>query len=178
LSNALPQWSPLHAPQGGSELIVQEATIMRNEARIEMIDHMHRVLIALLALIASAVAAGCGGGTGHQQTGVPTPPVAEQVRHALRDSLKSPTLPAMTDAQRPRLPFTAVADCSGPAGGGAGRYRCLTTPRKTHGIRSIIVQVRSDGQWSTQPLAVETTLHGRGTTAVTSVWGFGIRMPS
>jgi hypothetical protein len=137
---------------------------------------MDRVLAALLVLIASAVVVGCGGGSGHQRTGVPSPPVTEQVRQALLDALHHPSPPTMTDAQRPRLPFTAVAACSGPKSGGVGRYRCVTTPRGTDGIRSVLVRVRSDGQWSTQPLTVTARLHGHRTRAVTGLWGVGIQM--
>jgi hypothetical protein len=139
-----------------------------------MIVRMDRALAALLALSAAAVAAGCGGGTRHQQT---TPPVTEQVRQALVASLNNPSLPAMTDAQRPRLPFTAVASCSGPDGGGAGQYQCQTTPRGPDGIDSITVQVRSNGQWSTQPLAVKARLRGHSTSAVTGLWGVGVQLP-
>ena len=139
---------------------------------------MRRALIGLDALAALVVAAGCGGGTTREQANVATPPVTEQVRQALRDSLKGPVLPDMTTAQHPRLPFVAVAGCTGPTGGGAGRYECATTPRGGHGIRSITVEVRRDGRWSTQPLTVQARVHGHRATAVTSVWGFGIRLPS
>ncbi|HVP03703.1 MAG TPA: hypothetical protein VMT10_14125 [Solirubrobacteraceae bacterium] len=138
---------------------------------------MHVVRAALLALTASAAAAGCGGGTSPQQTAAPALPVSEQVRQALLDSLHGPSLPEMADAQRPRLPFTAVAGCSGPAQGGAGQYRCVTTPRGIHGVRAVTVRVSSNGQWSTQPLQVEARLRGHATRAATSVWGFGIRLP-
>jgi hypothetical protein len=137
---------------------------------------MRRVLMLLGGL--AAVASGCGGGTKQPQGGVPMPPVTQQVRHALVDSLRNPSLPAITDAQRPRLPFIAVAGCSRPDGGGAGQYQCATTPRGADGMRSITVQVDNKGQWSTQPLTVRTQLHGRPTSAVTSVWGVGIQLPS
>ena len=135
---------------------------------------MRRELIALGALL---IAGGCGGGgPRHSPPRAATPPVAQQVRAALLESLSRPALPDMTTAQRPHLPFVAISACSGPAGGAAGRYRCATTPRGRRGLRSVTVQVKRDGTWSTQPLTV--TLRGRRTTAVTSVWGTGIRMPS
>jgi hypothetical protein len=139
---------------------------------------MHRVLLALGALAASTVAIGCGGGATHHQTSAPPSAVTEQVRQALVDSLKNPALPDMATAQRLRLPYLAVGACTGLAGGRAGRYKCETTPRGSRGIRSITVQVAPDGTWSTQPLPVEARVHGHQTTAVTSVWGFGIRIPS
>jgi hypothetical protein len=135
---------------------------------------MERVVAVPLALIATAATGGCGGGSGHQQT---IPPVTEQVRQALVASLQNPSLPAMSDAQRPRLPFTAVASCSGPDGGGAGQYRCVTTPRGSRGVRLITVEVKNNGQWSTQPLPVQARLHGRPTSAVTGLWGVGIELP-
>jgi hypothetical protein len=138
---------------------------------------MCRVLM-LLGVIA-AVASGCGGGTKQQEGGVPTPPVTDQLRQALLDALKNPALPDMSAAHRPRLPFVAVTTCTGPIGGGAGRYECATSPRGRHGIRSITVNVARDGKWSTQPLAVHATVHGHRTGAVNfGLWGFGIRLPS
>jgi hypothetical protein len=141
-----------------------------------MMRHMHRALMALGALAATTLASACGGGK-HQQSSAPTPPVIEQVRQALLDSLKIPALPDMTTDQHPLLPYTAVGACVGPTGGGAGRYQCATTPRGRRGVRSITVQVRGDGEWSTQPLTVWATLHGRRTTAATSLWGTGIHIP-
>jgi hypothetical protein len=124
--------------------------------------------------------AGCGGGAKRheQRAGAATPRVTEQVRQALADSLKRPFSPNMSTAQLPRLPFVAVASCAGPVAGGAGSYRCVTTPRGAHGMRSVTVRVKSDGSWSTQPIRVPTGVHGHGTPAVTAIWGAGIQLPS
>lgn len=137
---------------------------------------MCRVLMLVGAL--TAAASGCGG-TNHQEGGVPRPTVTEQVRQALLDASKSPALPDMSAAQRPRLPFVGVTACTGPTGGGAGRYECATRPRGRHGLRSITVNVTRDGKWSTQSLPVAAKVHGQRTSVVNlGLWGLGIRVPT
>ena len=136
---------------------------------------MARALLASAAVIAALLMTACAGGTKHDPSDT-AQPVSEQVRQALVDALDHPALPDMSAAQRPRLPYVDVGVCVGPSGGGAGRYRCTTTPRGPDGVRSISVQVGHDGAWSTQPLTVRATLHGRSTTAATSVWGTGIHL--
>jgi hypothetical protein len=137
-----------------------------------------RCVLMLLGALAAA-ASGCGGGAKHQEGGVPAPPVTEQVRQALLDALRNPALPEMRAAQRPRLPFVGVTACTGPTGGGAGRYECATRPRGRHGIRSITVNVTPDGKWSTQSLAVDARVHGHRTSAVNfGLGGVGIQVPS
>jgi len=132
-----------------------------------------------VAVIVTALLIGaCGGGhANHRERPEPAPPVKEQVREALLGALGTPAFTGLTAAHRPRLPYGAVASCKGPADGGAGRYRCVTTPRGRHRLRSVDVQVKSDGQWSTRPLHIETTFRGRRLSAVTAVWGVGIQLP-
>jgi hypothetical protein len=138
---------------------------------------MRPMRILLGAAAATVGLGGCGGGSHPRDAGVRARPVAEQLRQALTDSLKAPALPDMVSVRRPRLPFVAVSGCTGPAAGAAGRYTCATTPRGRRGVRSVAVHVRSDGSWSTDPIPVQATLHGHGTTAVTGIWGAGIRLP-
>jgi hypothetical protein len=136
---------------------------------------MRRVLMLLGAL--AAVTSGCGGGAKQQEGGVPTPPVTDQVRQALLDALKNPALPDVSAEQRPRLPFVTVTACTGPTGGGAGRYECATSPRGRHGIRSITVNVTRDGKWSTQPVTTDARSHGHTSAVNFGLAGFGIRIP-
>jgi hypothetical protein len=112
----------------------------------------------------------CGGGGHHNASPAP---VAEQVRQALLDALTHPALPALNTARRPQLPYVGVSVCVGPAHGGAGRYRCTTTPRGRRGLRSITVRVKPDGSWSTEAVKVR----GQRSAGVTSIWGVGIRLP-
>jgi hypothetical protein len=83
----------------------------------------------------------------------------------------------MTPSQQPQLPYTAVTSCAGPRAGGAGRYRCATTPRGARGVRSVTVLVGRDGQWSSEPLTIAVTHRGHPIGARTAVWGVGIRFP-
>ena len=127
--------------------------------------------VALMGLV--LVCGGCGGGG--SKTAPPTPPVAEQVREALSGALGSPALTGVVPAQRPQLPYTAVRACTGP--GGAGRYRCTTTPRGRRGVRIVAVRVKPDGQWSSEVLTIALNQRGRRMAARTAVWGVGIRFP-
>jgi hypothetical protein len=138
---------------------------------------MARMLAALGSVTAVMVIGACGGPGPRRESPASARSVSEQVRQALLGVLESPALPQMATARRPRLPYSAVRACVGPPQGSAGRYRCATTPRGPRGVRSVAVQVRSDGEWSTQPLPVETTVSGHSATAVTSVWGTGIQLP-
>jgi hypothetical protein len=133
---------------------------------------MQRLLRIAGAVLAPLLLLGCGAD--HRSAGphaAPPPPVAVQVRDALVTALHQPAAP------RARLPYRAVAGCTGPATGGAGRYRCHTTPRGEHGLRELAVDVRADGTWSTAPVPVTSVLRGHRRPAVSSVWGTGIRMP-
>jgi hypothetical protein len=132
-----------------------------------------------LGLIAAALTAGllpgCGGKRGSAAPAAAPPPVAVQVRDALMGALRQPAAPLA--AQRTRLPYRSVAACTGPAAGGAGRYRCHTTPTGRHGLREVAVDVRADGTWSTAPVPVTRMFRGHRRPAVSSIWGTGIRMP-
>ena len=129
---------------------------------------------ALIGLV--LMLGGCGGS--HRTPRAPAPPaVAEQVREALLGALGSPALTGMTPAQQPQLPYTAVTSCRGPRAGGAGRYRCATTPRGDKGVRSVAVRVRRSGQWSSEPLTIAVTHRGHRIGARMAVWGVGIRFP-
>src|SRR5438552_8934422 len=123
-----------------------------------------RLTVSGLFGLALAVT-GCGGGDkrlhGAAADGDHAPPVAEQVREALLGALGSPALTGLMAAQQPQLPYRAVRRCMGPAGGGPGRYRCATTPRGSRGVRTVTVRGTADGQWSTEPLRIVTTLRGR-----------------
>jgi hypothetical protein len=136
------------------------------------------VRVAVATVLLGVVVSACGGGAKQGVTRTAPSPVSEQIREALSESLNGPALPDMATAQRPRLPFVAVTRCAGPSGGGAGRYECATKPRGSRGIRSVAVDVRRDGSWSTQQLTVQTGLRAHRSAAVTSVWGVGIRISS
>jgi hypothetical protein len=138
---------------------------------------MTRTPAASVAVIAALLVTACGGGATKKAQPDEARSVSQQVRQALLDALKKPALPDMSAAQRPRLPYIAVGSCVGPPQGGAGGYRCTTTPRGPHGVRSITVQVERGGAWSTQPPTVRATLNGRPMTAATAVWGAGIQLP-
>src|SRR3989442_7596148 len=105
-----------------------------------------RLTVNCLFGLALAMTA-CGGGDKRVHSaaadGDHAPPVAEQVRAALLGALGSPALTGLMAAQQPQLPYRAVRRCTGPAGGGPGRYRCATTPRGLRGIRAVTVRVRS-----------------------------------
>ena len=106
------------------------------------------------------------------------PPVAQQVRRALLDALGNPVPSGQpVAAGRPRLPFVAVSACTGPPGGAVGTYHCATTPRGPRGVRAVTVDVEASGKWSTRPVPVQTTLNGHRSSAVTAVWGVGLRLP-
>jgi hypothetical protein len=135
---------------------------------------MRRMAGYAFACLSLTVAA-CGGSK-HQPPPQEPPPVAEQVREALLNALGSAALSHLTPGQRPKLPYSYVTACSGP--GGPGRYRCHTTPQGHDGLRSVDVDVKANGQWSTKPLTVELTTHGHRGRAVTGVWGVGIRFRS
>jgi hypothetical protein len=139
---------------------------------------MRRVPAIWCVVSAAALAAGCGGASHNPAAAAPpAPPVAEQVRDALRGALHNPlTVPAIVTA-RPRLPYAAVSGCTGPAGGAAGTYRCATTPLDPGGVHTVTVDVHRDGRWATHPIPLQTTIRGHRTTAMTGVWGFGLRMP-
>jgi hypothetical protein len=128
------------------------------------------------AVFVAAVLGGCGGS--HRTADPPPaapPPVAEQVHDALMNALREPAAPLA--AQRTRLPYRAVAGCTGPSAGGAGRYRCRTTPRGPHGLRELAVDVRADGTWATAPVPGSSMFRGHRRPAVSSIWGTGIRVP-
>jgi hypothetical protein len=132
--------------------------------------------IVIVAVLASAPAAGGCGDGGQATRPAPQPPtVARQVHDALQGTLDqaAPGLPS----GRPRLPFVAVGSCTGPAAGGPGSYRCATTPRGARGVRAISVDGRADGTWASEQFRVVTTLHGRRTPGRSAVWGTGIRLP-
>jgi hypothetical protein len=127
------------------------------------------------AALVAAVLGGCGGSHRSAGPAAAPPPVADQVRDALMNALREPAAPLA--AQRTRLPYRAVAGCTGPSAGGAGRYRCRTAPRGPHGLRELAVDVRADGTWSTAPVPVSRMFRGHRRPAVSSVWGTGIRLP-
>lgn len=139
---------------------------------------MRRVLVVVGLGSAAALVGACGGAS-QQRPPVPpsATPVAEQVRDALRASLHNQPTVSGVATPRPRLPYAAVRACTGPAAGAQGAYRCSTTPFGPRGVRTVIVDVRRDGKWATRPIPVQTTIRGRRTTAMTGVWGFGLRMP-
>lgn len=137
---------------------------------------MRRHLGSIAVAFAAGVLLGCGGKSSPATPSAgPPPPVAVQVRDALMGALRQPAAPLA--AQRARLPYRSVAACTGPAAGGAGRYRCHTTPRGRHGLRELAVDVRADGTWSTAPVPVSSMFRGHRRPAVSSIWGTGIRMP-
>jgi hypothetical protein len=107
--------------------------------------------------------AGCGGASQEQAASTSVLPVSVQVHDALTSALRhSPPR---------RLPYVAVAACTGPATGGAGRYRCQTTPRPQRGVREVKVVVRSNGTWSTSPMPVVGVINGHHATAMSGLWG-------
>jgi hypothetical protein len=128
-----------------------------------------------LAAGCALAAAGCGGGHHDAPPPVRQAPVASQVREALAGALGSPALTGLFPTHDPQLPWRAVGICHGP--GGPGTYRCATTPRGSHGVRTVTVTVKRGGQWTTRALPVATTWHGRRLSARTAVWGVGIRVP-
>ena len=137
---------------------------------------MQRLLGTTAAFLATALLLGCGGSHDSATSkAAPTPPVAVQVRDALMSALLQPA--ARLVPEPTRLPYLAVAGCTGPSAGGAGRYRCRTTPRGPHGLRELAVDVRADGTWATAPVPVSRMFRGHRRPAVSSVWGFGIRLP-
>jgi hypothetical protein len=101
----------------------------------------------------------------------PPPPLTQQVHDALLAALR-----ADPSASQAPVPYSDVGVCTGPTAGGAGAYRCATTPRGPSGVRSVTVDVRADGGWAARPLPAQTTLHGRRTIAQTGVWGVGLRL--
>jgi hypothetical protein len=139
---------------------------------------MRRVLLGVGVVAAAALVGGCGGG-GQQRLPTPSsaPPVADQLRDALQAALHDQATASAIAEPRPRLPYAAVSSCMGPARGAAGTYRCATTPFGPRGVGTVTVDVQRDGKWSTRPIPVQTTIRGRRTTATTTVWGFGVRVP-
>jgi hypothetical protein len=82
-----------------------------------------------------------------------------------------------------------VGSCTGPPSGGAGAYRCTTTPRGPGGVRSVTVAVARDGTWSTTlpgsrgpggpkppPPPGSARFVGRANGGM-ALWGAGIRLP-
>lgn len=120
----------------------------------------------------------CGGGGGAARgPAAVTPPIGEQVRTVLMAALAGPALrDPLSPTQPGRLPFVAVTRCQGPPRGGAGAYRCTTTPRGPHGVRTIIVDVKPGGTWSMRPVAVEVVTHGQRRRAMRGVFGAGLRV--
>ena len=130
--------------------------------------------LGIVAVMLATGIVGCGGGR-HPEATNAAPPVAIQVRDALKGALRQPAAPLAY--QHARLPYREVQRCSGPSTDGAGRYRCHTTPRGPHGLRELVVDVRADGTWSTPPVPVSSIFRGHRRPAVSSIWGTGIRMP-
>ena len=131
---------------------------------------MRCALAGIAVLAATAALSGCGGGQPKSQEPAP-PPVGRQVHDVLLAATDGPGMNG-----QPALPYVDVGVCTGPADGGAGAYRCSTTPRGRSGVRTVVVDVKADGSWQSEMFPVETTLQGRRTTAQRGVWGAGLRL--
>lgn len=141
-----------------------------------MIRRMTRWGVVFYSVLSAAILGACGGDQHAQPTTTP-PPVADQVRQALTDALQKPAFADPLHPNSTRLPYLAVHRCTGPQLGRAGTYRCTTTPRGAHGVRTVQINVQPNGAWSTQPLPVKATLGGHRTSASTGIFGTGLRFP-